>query len=135
MLNELLLDSLSFIGALPDGASIIKAGSKDDEPVPVFRSAMTPAALAEMIEAAQRRSGAAEFNAVSIAAVDFLAGEGVQFDYRFMLDDAVVRRGRAVMAIVDGQLYMVQLNAVAIHYFDAALPEFEALVRSARILR
>lgn len=51
---------------------------------------------------------------------------GVQFDYRFVAPDEVKRRGRAVMAIRGGKLYLMNLNLAAVHYFDKALPEFEA---------
>ena len=38
-----------------------------------------------------------------------------------------------MMAISNGKLYLMNLNAASVHYFDAALPEFETLVASAKI--
>jgi hypothetical protein len=40
-----------------------------------------------------------------------------------------------VGAIIDGRLYLVLLDATKSHYFDASLPDFEAIVRSARRIR
>ena len=65
----------------------------------------------------------------------FLGHSGAWFDYEFVMDDELGRRARTVMAVVDSSLYMINLNASALHYFDAALPEFDAIARSARILK
>jgi hypothetical protein len=40
-----------------------------------------------------------------------------------------------VGAVIEGRLYLVLLDATKSHYFDASLPDFEALVRSARRTR
>jgi hypothetical protein len=34
---------------------------------------------------------------------------------------------------VDKKLYLMKLDGVTSHYFDAALPEFDAMVASARL--
>jgi hypothetical protein len=65
--------------------------------------------------------------------VTFLGTTGMQLDYEFVSTDEVKRRGRSVLAVVEGKLYLMSLDGAALHYFDAALPEFEALVASAQI--
>ena len=44
-----------------------------------------------------------------------------------------MRRGCAAIIVLDGKLYLIALSAAALHYFDAALPEFQAIVASASI--
>jgi hypothetical protein len=46
--------------------------------------------------------------------------------------DEVWRRGRVVGAVIGGRLYLVLLDGARMHYFDAALPDFEAVVNSAQ---
>jgi hypothetical protein len=130
--NGPLLDAITFVGGLKAGESIAKQRPKDDRKVPVFRSDMTPQDLVSMIESLYRiKARATVFETTGVKPVTFLGAQGVQFDYNYVSGDEVRRRGRAVMAVVEGQLFLMSLDGAAVHYFDAALPEFEALTASA----
>jgi hypothetical protein len=132
--NGFMLDQIEFVGALADGQALIKQSAKSDQQVPVFHSGMTPTDLTSMIEAYYRvRSWAKVFNTLGVKPVRFVGQNGVQFDFEYVGENSVRWRGRAVMAISGGKLYMMILNATALHYFDAARPEFEALTASAAI--
>src|SRR5690606_22735970 len=132
--NGLMLDSISFIGGLKDGQAIAKQHKKADQKVPVFRASMLPQDLVSMVESYYRILGVSVFETLSVTPIRFIGENGVQFDYEFVGADEVRRRGRAVMAISQGKLYLMNLNAAAVHYFDAALPEFERMVASAQVL-
>ncbi|MEG3166097.1 hypothetical protein U1701_15990 [Sphingomonas sp. PB2P19] len=126
------LDSIGFIGGLPDGEAIAKQRRKADRQVPVFRATMSPQDLVAMIESYYRiRAGAALFETRGVAPVTFLGQPGLQFDFAYVGADEVKRRGRAVLAVVDGKFYCASLDGAELHYFDAALPEFDAITRSA----
>ena len=132
--NGPVLDGVYFVGALPDGQSMIKQRPKDDRKVPAFRATMTPQDLVSMIETAYRiRAGAKVFETTGVKPITFLGQQGLQFDYTYVGDDDISRRGRSVVAVVNGKLYMMALEATALHYFDAALPEFESMTASAAI--
>jgi hypothetical protein len=131
--NGLVLDAISFIGGLKQGASIVSQDKRAAQKVPVFSSSMGPQDLVTMIETYYRVRGVSVFETLGIKPVRFVGENGVQFDYQFVEADEVKRRGRAVMAISDGKLYLMNLNAAAVHYFNKALPEFEALAASARV--
>jgi hypothetical protein len=131
--NGLALDRIGFIGGLQDGASIVKHDKKAAQRVPAFRSSMGPQDLVSMIESYYRIRGVSIFETISIKPVKFVGESGVQFDYQFVASDEVKRCGRAVMAISAGKLYVMNLSAAAVHYFDKALPEFETLTASARV--
>ena len=45
------------------------------------------------------------------------------------------RKGRAVGAVIDGRLYLILFDATRSHYYGASLPDYEAIVRSARLVR
>ncbi|HEX5238089.1 MAG TPA: hypothetical protein VFW39_06470 [Sphingomicrobium sp.] len=44
-----------------------------------------------------------------------------------------MRKGRAVGAVVNGELYMILMDAARSHYYAATLPDFEAIVASAQL--
>jgi hypothetical protein len=132
--NGALLDRVTFIGGLPDGQAITKQRPKADRQVPVFRATMSPQDLVAMIETYHRlRDGATVFEATGVAPVTFIGVPGLAFDYSYTGADEVKRRGRTVLAINDGRLYMMALDGAAIHYFDTALVDFSAMAASARL--
>lgn len=132
--NGPLLDSLLFIGGLPDGQAIVKQRRKADQKVPIFHATMTPQDLVSMVESAYRiRSGAKLFEATGVAPRHFLDHDGLQLDYSWVGADQVKHRGRAVIAVVSRKFYMIALDGAALHYFNATLPQFETLATGARL--
>ena len=133
-LNGPLLDGMSFVTGLRNGKSLIRQRRSASQQVPVFRSNMTPPEVAAMIESLYRvRGGAVDFRTLSLAPSPFLGTGGFQLDYKHLDDDELWRRGRAVGAVIDGELYLILLDAAKSHYYDAALPDFEAVVTSAQL--
>lgn len=132
--NGPVLDSIHFVGALPDGQAIAKQHKDDDRMVPVFHANMTPHDLVSMVESDYRiQRGAKVFDTIDIKPATFLGAHAVQFDYSYMRDDSVKRRGRSMIAVTNGKLYVMSLDGAALHYFDADLPEFEAMAASAAV--
>jgi hypothetical protein len=132
--NGMLLDSINFIGGLPDGQTITKHRRKDDRQVPVFHATMTPQDLVSMIETYYRiKAGATVFETKSVVPTTFLGKPGLAFDYAFVGADQVRRRGRSIVTINGGKLYMMSLDGAELHYFNAALPEFDAMTTAARL--
>src|SRR5947209_13204561 len=62
----------------------------------------------------------------------FLGANGFQWDYEHLDSDELWRRGRAVGAVIDGKLYLILFDAARSHYYNALLPDFEAIVASAQ---
>ena len=134
--NGPYLDTISFVTGMKDGKAVVRQRSRDDRQVPKFRSNMTAPEIAAMIESLFRvRGGTVDFKTTGLAPRPFLGASGFQQDFEHLDSDEVRRRGRMVGAIIDGKLYLVLLDATKSHYFDASLPDFEALVRSARRTR
>jgi hypothetical protein len=131
--NGPYLDGVSFVTGLKDGKALVHQRNRDDRQVPKFRSNMTPPEIAAMVESLFRvRGGAIDFTTTSLTPRSFLDANGFQYDFEHLDSDEVRRKGRAVGAIVDGKLYMILYDAARSHYFDASLPDFEAIVASAR---
>src|SRR6187551_3423842 len=111
-LNGPLLDGMSFVTGLRDGKSLIRQRRTASQQVPIFRSNMTPPEIAAMIESLYRvRGGAVDFRTVSLQPRPFLGTNGFQLDYEHLDDDELWRRGRAVGAVINGELYMILLDA------------------------
>jgi hypothetical protein len=133
--NGVYLDGISFVTGLKDGKALVYQRRRDDRQVPKFRSNMTPPEIAAMIESLFRvRAGAVDFKTLSMTPRPFLGTNGFQFDYEHLDSDEVRRRGRAVAAVINGRLYMILFDAARSHYYNALLPDFEAIVGSARLV-
>ena len=131
--NGPYLDGISFVTGLKDGKALVYQRSRDDRQVPKFRSNMTPLEITAMIESLFRvRGGAVDFKTVALGPRPFMGYNGFQYDYEHLDGDEVRRKGRAVGAIIDGRLYLILFDAARSHYFGALLPDFEAIVSSAR---
>jgi hypothetical protein len=135
-LNGPLLDGISFVTGLRNGKNLIRQRRTTSQQVPVFRSNMTAPEITAMIESLYRvRGGAVDFRTLSLQPRPFLGANGFQLDYEHLDDDELWRRGRAVGAVINGELYLILLDAAKSHYYDATLPDFEAVVASAQLRR
>lgn len=129
-----LLDGITFISGLRSGHFMVRQSHRADQQVPKFRADMPPPEIAAMLESLYRvQGGAVDFHTLSIKPRPFLGTNGFQFDYEHLDDDELWRKGRAVGAVIDGHLYLIMFDAARSHYYDAALPDFEAIVASARL--
>lgn len=132
-LNGPLLDGMSFVTGLRDGKSLIRQRRTASQQVPIFRSNMTPPEIAAMIESLYRvKGGAVDLRTLSLKPRPFLGANGFQWDYEHLDQDELWRKGRAVGAVIDGKLYLILLDAARSHYYEATLPDFEAIVASAQ---
>ncbi len=133
-LNGPLLDGITYITGLRSGHFMVRQRRSTDQQVPKFRADMTPPEIAAMLESLYRvRGGAVDFRTLSIVPRQFLGTNGFQFDYEHLDSDELWRKGRVVGAVIGGQLYLVMYDAARPHYYEAALPDFEAIVASAQL--
>lgn len=132
-LNGPILDGISFVSGMRNNRELIRQHRTADQQVPRFRSDMTPPEIAAMLESLYRvKGGAVELKTLSLRPRPFLGANGFQWDYEHLDTDELWRKGRAVGAVIDGQLYLILIDAARAHYFDAELPDFEAIVASAQ---
>jgi hypothetical protein len=135
-LNGPYLDSMSFVTGLKGGRYIIRQNKRDAQQVPKFRSDMTAPEVTAMLESFYRvKAGSVDVKTTLLKPRTFMGYSGFQWDYDHLDQDEVWRRGRVVGAVIGGRLYLVLLDGTRMHYFDAALPDFEAVVNSARFRR
>ena len=133
-LNGPYLDGISFVSGLPDGKYLVRQRRTEDRQVPKFRSEMTAPEIASMIESLFRvRGGTIDFRTLSLQPRPFLGANGFQLDFEHLDSDELWRKGRVVGAVINGRLYLMLYDAARSHYYANALPDFEALARSARL--
>ncbi len=129
--NGPLLDTVAFVGGLPDGESLVKQEKKADRQVPKFQANMGPDELVSMIESSYRIGGVSVFDIVDVEPGSFLGQPSIRMDYTYVAGDGLPRKGRCVMTVSGDQLYLMKLEGAASHYFDAAAPEFDSMLASA----
>ena len=133
-LNGPLLDGITFISGLRSGHYMVRQRRTADQQVPKFRADMTPPEIAAMLESLYRvRGGTVDFRTLSIQPRPFLGRNGFQFDFEHLDDDELWRKGRAVGTVVGDRLYLILYDAARSHYYEAALPDFEAITASAML--
>ncbi len=132
-LNGPYLDSISFVSGLPSGRYLVTQRRTEDRQVPKFRSDMSAPEIAAMLESLFRvRGGSIDFRTTSLQPRAFLGTNGFQYDYEHLDSDELWRRGRAVGAVINGELYLILFDAARSHYYGNAIGDFEAIVASAR---
>ena len=133
-LNGPILDGMMFVAGLPNNRYLVRQRRTEDRQVPKFRSDMTAPEITSMIETMFRvRGGAVDFRTLGLQPRTFMGYNGFQFDFEHLDGDELWRRGRAVGAVINGELYFILLDGARNHYYGAALPDFEAIVGSARL--
>lgn len=131
--NGPILDGISFVSGMKNNSELIRQRHSASQQVPRFRSDMTAPEITAMLESLYRvKGGAVDLKTLSLKPRPFLGANGFQWDYEHLDDDELWRRGRAVGAVIDGRLYMILFDAARSHYYDALLPDFEAIVASAQ---
>lgn len=135
-LNGPYLDGITFVTGLPGGEYLVRQRRSEERQVPKFRSDMLAPEIAAMLESAYRvRGGAVDFNTLALTPRQFMGYPGFQFDFEHLDGDELWRKGRAVGAVIGGRLYLVLYDGARSHYYANALPDFEAIVNSARLKR
>lgn len=101
--------------------------------MPKFDRTMLLPDLADFFERSFRvQNQVSDFTIEHSAPVMLLGQRGIAVQYRYTLpNDDLVRRGEVRMATVDNKLYAVDFQAPALHYFDAGLPEAQAIMDAA----
>ena len=132
-LNGPYLDGISFVSGLKSGRYLVRQSKRADQQVPKFRRDMTPPEIVAMLESLYRvKGGTVEFRTLSLQPRPFLGTNGFQIDYEHLDGDELWRKGRAVGAVINDQLYLILYDAARSHYYAAALPDFESIVASAQ---
>jgi hypothetical protein len=128
------LNQLTFWAGLKQGDSLIKVPSGTGKKPPLFKSAMLPQEVVEFVEKSYRvQTSSPMFAVTNLRPASFSGQQGFQFDFDFITQDEVRRKGRAAGAVKNGLLYLMVYEGAAVYYFDRNLAEFDHMIGNAKI--
>lgn len=128
------LNDVTFFGGIAAGKTLIKERDKKREPLPQFTKSTLIVEIPELLEGTYRTDKKiVDFQLVSTEPAQFLQHDGAIFKYQYTDADDLTKNGEAHAAIIDGKLYMMTFEAPRLHYYDAVIGDFQALVDSASL--
>ncbi|SIN94265.1 hypothetical protein SAMN02745824_2380 [Parasphingorhabdus marina DSM 22363] len=134
-LDGLSLNEITFYGGLQTGDTLLKDRKKKTKPLPKFDSTMLVPDVVQWFEATNRIVlDTALFEIDAIEPAQFADQPGFRFTYHYVATgNELVRKGEAMGAIVDGELYLINYTAPEIHFFEHNRDDFLNLVNSVRL--
>lgn len=129
------LNAFEVFAGVPAGQPLYKERDKKRNPMPKFDTTLLLPELADFFERSFRAGkGVTDFTVENSDPVIFAGGQGLEVRYRYSLpNDDLVRRGVARLVMIDKKLYAATYFAPDVHYFQAGLPEAQALMEKARL--
>lgn len=133
--DGLALNELTFFAGVREGETLYFKPLLAGRELPKFRSAMLPTDIVEMFENSNRMIlDSSVFTIGKVEPSRLGKYPGVRFSYSYAAqDEGLTRKGEAAAAIVDGQLYLVNFVAPAIHYFDRDIAEIRQLISTLQL--
>ena len=128
------LNSLYFVKGLKSGQTIFNNSSA--QPMPEFQPGMLPNELADFTRASLLRylgEGSSSDGEIGMRPTNFAGDVGFLFDMNFTLENGLRYRASSVATERDGALYLVIYLGTDLHYYDAALSEFQMIIDTAQI--
>lgn len=130
------LNDVTFFVGIEAGMPLVKERSKKREPLPKLRSNTLLVEIPELLEGTYRAyKGIGAFEVLAIQPEQFLGSDGVNFSYKYIDADELTRMGEARAAIIGGKLYMFTFDAPRLSYFDKAIGDYHALLKSATLAK
>lgn len=127
LLNRLYLGS----GLLP-GDNLVRSYVKE-RPTPLVRAGMSASERLEFVSDSVAAMGYQRVELSHPRAARLGEAPGVRFDVAASTSEGLEIKGTGVIADAAGKLYVIVYLAPAEHYFQASLPEVEAILASARV--
>jgi hypothetical protein len=133
-LDGQLLDTVTILGGVADGAPLALLRGVSVEKLAPFRSTMTPNEIMDLYEASWSSLAKTSVTRTSNLRPAKLGGvDGFRFDASYTGVNEVASDVAAVGAVRNGKLYLIIYRGTHLHYFPTHLPDFERLVESVRL--
>ncbi|HEX7884665.1 MAG TPA: hypothetical protein VF474_01695 [Phenylobacterium sp.] len=126
-----LLNRLYVTDGLAVGDSLVKKAAKE-KPTPKLRAGMNSSERMEFVADSIAAMGYQRVETTKPRPARFGGEMAVRFDLSARTEDGLEVRGAALAAETGGKSYFVIYMAPGEHYFEASLPEVEAVMASAK---
>ena len=126
-----LLNTLFLTAGLAPGDAMVRAPSKE-KPTPKVRTGMTSAERMEFVTDSVAAMNYQRVESARPRAARYGGQPAVRFDLSARTPAGLDVLGTALVAELEGKLYVILYLAPAEHYFQATLPEVEQVMGSAR---
>ena len=133
--DGLLLNTLAFIPAIPDGEALIRPREKGAA-LPVFRADMLPNEIEELAESTFVKiygEGNAVFDTSSLRPHMFGEHRGFLFDVEASVTESPDYKGFVGAFIADEKLFLMYYLAADPYYFEKDLAAAEAVIKGATL--
>lgn len=126
--HGLVIDRVQFYSGVDDGDKLFERRGRDDEPV--YRSTMDAFAVTEMVKSGMQTDGFEQIEINGLAPADFGGREGFSFQLTALTQSGLRVNGLVHGTNADGKLDMLVFVAPSTHYYEATVPEIDAMVAS-----
>lgn len=127
-----LLNRLYVAGGLVAGDNLVRSYVKE-RPTPLVRAGMSASERLEFVTDSVAAMGYLRVDLSQPRPARMGEAAAVRFDLDAATPEGLAIKGTGVVAAAGGKLYLVLYLAPAEHYFQASLPEVEAIIASTRI--
>lgn len=130
-----MLNKVTFFGGIPVGQPLMRERDRKNRPLPKVAGNMLITDIPALLESTYRTQFSVNQMQIDAQEPALLDGnKGIRFTYAFTrADDEVQRKGEAIGAMVNGQLYLVTYEAPALYYFDKDLEKFRTLAATLKL--
>lgn len=135
-LDGAALNKVTFFGGIPAGQPLIRKRDKGYGPTPRVAGTMLVTDIPTLLETTYRNQFVVHQMTIDTQEPAMLHGHrGIRFTYSFTKDDDVRRRGEAIGAMIDRQLYLICYEAPETYFFDKDIEKFRSLAASIELDR
>lgn len=128
------LNRVTFFGGVAVGEPLLREFDKKNKPLPLVTRGMLITDIPVLLETSYRAQGRVSRFTVDLVEPAQVGGhKGVRFAYSYVREDDVERKGEAIGAIVNDQLYLTTYEAPAIYFFDRDLEKFRQLASTIKM--
>jgi hypothetical protein len=130
------LNELTFYAGIKPGEPIFRQGYAQDQKLPKFKAEMLPTDLVEMFEASNRvllQSSVFKVEVTEPAKLGKHNAVRFKYSYAVQVED-LPRKGEAIAAIVEGELYIVNFIAPSLYFFDRDISEVRKMIESVELV-
>ena len=127
-----LLNALHLYGGLLEGDPLFEDRVSKPDPKPLFRKAMSPLEIRDFIVASLTLAKLQNVSTADLRPFDFAGNPGFRFEFAYVTEDGLRKKGFMVGAVYDDRLYLISYGAPEVFYYEKHRATVDRMVASLR---